>query len=494
MELPFFGRENELDRLNRAWEGRGAVMLALSGRPRAGKTALLAEWMRRGSRRALYWQAEPSSPAVLLRSFSQAVYAFAFPGVPIPPDFTFPTWEAAWEQIASLTQPGRLAVLLDEFPTLAASDPSVPARLADQWKEKLRRHRLVVVAAGRQGSPMRRLFTGADAPLKFAELLELEPLPFGLARAAFPRFTPAERVNLWAVLGGIPGYWRRFDGSRSLTENIHAALLGPDARMVEEARLLLSGAVSEEHNYAAILGAMAGGARTPRAIAAATGLPNMHIPKYLGVLGEAGFTARRVPVNEQEPSRSGEHHLTDAYLRFYYRFLAGRQGLLALGGQEQVAGEILRGLRGFAAFAWEELCQAWLRSAELPFPLQETGFAKRGALRVGAAGIHRAEGVMALGVCDWGLRPAGPGELRALAAGGAGELVPRQGQWRVLLLGFSGPGWNAEARALAEEINRGGVGGANWSAVGLRLVDLDELEEDLAARPSAAPAAAADAG
>ena len=56
---------------------------------------------------------------------------------------------------------------------------------------------------------------------------------------------------------------------------------------------------------------------------------------------------RRAPVTQVERSRLGRYHITDPYLRFYYRFLANRQTQLALGVQEQSLAEIKRHLRDF---------------------------------------------------------------------------------------------------------------------------------------------------
>lgn len=76
MEFRFFGRQPELECLERAWNRNSAQFLILTGRRGVGKTTLLMEWMRQYKRRALYWPAPAILPAAQLRAFSQALHNF----------------------------------------------------------------------------------------------------------------------------------------------------------------------------------------------------------------------------------------------------------------------------------------------------------------------------------------------------------------------------------------------------------------------------------
>jgi AAA+ ATPase superfamily predicted ATPase len=96
-----------------------------------------------------------------------------------------------------------------------------------------------------------------------------------------------------------------------------------------------------------ILSAIANGAHIIKEIADITGLPSGHVSKYLGVLAETGFVERRVPVTKTGPSRAGRYHITDPYLRFYFRFLAHRQDQLASGAQDIALAEVTRHMLDF---------------------------------------------------------------------------------------------------------------------------------------------------
>jgi hypothetical protein len=51
------------------------------------------------------------------------------------------------------------------------------------------------------------------------------PLPYTALTDFHPNYTAAERVAVYAVLGGIPGYLKRFKSNRSAGTNIKQHLM-----------------------------------------------------------------------------------------------------------------------------------------------------------------------------------------------------------------------------------------------------------------------------
>ena len=100
--------------------------------------------------------AEPSSAFDQLRSFSQALYNFANPDVPAPNDFTYASWQQAWQQVAALAQSKRLALFVDKFTYLLEIDPSIAGQLQNLWDQTLRRANLFLVICGSHLGMMQR--------------------------------------------------------------------------------------------------------------------------------------------------------------------------------------------------------------------------------------------------------------------------------------------------------------------------------------------------
>lgn len=488
MKFPFLGRGQELSLLDSLWEAEGAQFLVLYGRRRVGKTALLAHWIERTGHRALYWVASPSSPAVQLRSFSQAVYNLANPDSPAPDDFTYTTWEQAWRQVTALARSERLAVFIDEFTFLLEVTPEIAGSLQNLWDQVLSRTNMFLCISGSHLGMMKREFLNYQAPLygRATAQLHLQPIPFGQTALFFPNYSAVDRVGLYAIFGGIPAYWERVDAKKSISHTIKVQLLSSSNLMQAEPALLLHDFVSNLHNYVAILTAIANNARTPKEIANAIGLPAAHIPKYLSVLIEAGFVERRISLTENpESNRSGRHHITDPYLRFYYRFLETRQYQFSVKVQEQALAEITRHLIDFiGTHTWEELSREWVLRAgalrELPFMPDQVGSAWNRAAQVDVVGINRMEKTLILGECKWTLEAVERKVMAQLVQEKTANMVPEQGKWRVYFLGFSRSGWTNGALAYQEELNRQPVSGENWVSVGMQLLSLDQVDRDLA--------------
>ncbi|HPH98285.1 MAG TPA: ATP-binding protein [Anaerolineaceae bacterium] len=486
MKAPFIGRQRELSLFDRLWQSDRSQFLILYGRRRVGKTVLMTHWIQKTGARALYWVASPDSALAQLRSFSQAVYNFGS-STPAPQSFTYASWEQAWQEVARLASLGRMALFIDEFTYLLEVTPALASHLQHFWDQVFQHSDLFLCLSGSHMGMMMREVLSYQAPLygRATSQLHLKPLSFGLTQAAFPNYSAVDRVGLYAVFGGIPAYWDRIEEEKSISQNIKDQLLTANNLMQSEPRLLLQDFISEIHNYWAVLTAIANNARTPKDISTYTGLPNGHVPKYLSVLTEAGFVERRVSITAAPGSRAGRHHITDPYLRFYFRFLASRERQLAMGVQDQALSEITRHMIDFiGTHTWEELCREWTLRAgvesDLPFLPDDVGSAWTTEAQVDVAGINSMEKTLILGECKWTFAPVDRDVLAALVESKVERIVPSQGHWRLYLLGFSRSGWTAEAGQYQRWVQQQKPAGKNWQVTGMRLLDLRQVDMDLA--------------
>jgi uncharacterized protein len=484
--MSFIGRNAEQKIFDRFWNSTRAELLILYGRRRVGKTALITHWIQTSGKQALYWVATQDSALAQLRSFSQAVYKFGHPDSSVPESFTYASWQQAWEEVAQLAGKNRLALFIDEFTYLLETSPAIAGHLQNIWDHLLKNANLFLCLSGSHLGMMMREVLSYQAPLygRASAQLHLDPLPFGMTRQFFPQFSAVDRVGIYAIFGGIPAYWERIDPSHSVSDNIKTQLLTPNNLMQFEPRLLLQDFINEPHNYLAVLTALANGARTPKDIANYTGLPNLQIPKYLSVLKEAGFVERRISVTADPSTRAGRHHITDPYLRYYFRFLASRQNQLAMRVQDQALAEISRHMIDFiGTYTWEELCQEWLLRAgaknEVPFLPDRVGSVWNPAAQVDVAGINHMEKTLILGECKWTLSPVDQGVLQQMVEEKTQKIIPSQGNWRIFYLGFSRSGWTEDARKYQREISGSKPRGENWQVTGMRLIRLDELDDDM---------------
>jgi len=480
----FVARQQELNVLQREWQSDRARMLILYGRRRVGKTRLVTHWIETFKPRALYWVAEPTSSKDQLRSFSQALFNFESNSV-VPDDFSYSTWGQAFEQAARLAKQDRMALILDEFTYLMALERGIAGILQNAWDHHLQRANIFLIISGSHVGMMERGVLSYQAPLygRATSRLLLQPLPFKATKSFFPKYRPDERVALYAIFGGVPAYWEQFNPGISLDKNIKDNLLGGANLLQDEPRLLLQDFVSEIHNYAAILRAIAQGHRTPREIASSSGLNDRHISMYLSTLVNTGFVERRIPITEQASSRLGRHHITDPFLRFYYRFLSRRQSQLALGIDDQILAEIKKHLVDFiGTHTWEELCQEWLLRATgqkiLPFLPDQVGSIWNREAQIDVAGINFMEKTLILGECKWDRHPMDLDILKKLIEK-TEKVLPAEGKWKVFYVGFARNGWTSSAIQFARAVKNTETRGERWQTVGMLLKTLDEVDADL---------------
>ena len=483
---PFIARQRELKLLQDQWQSPNARLMILYGRRRVGKTRLVTHWIETSGVRALYWVADPTSSLDQLASFSQTLYNFEGPGT-APDNFTYATWAQAFQQIARLAQDQRIAVVLDEFTYILAVEPGIAGVLQNVWDQLLSQSNLFLIISGSHIGMMQRHLLSYQAPLygRATSKLQLLQLPFAATRYFFPGYHPDERVAVYAMMGGVPAYWEQFDPNQSLDTNIRERFLGGANLMQDEPRLLLQDFVSEIHNYVAILRAIANGRRTPKEIATTAGLTDKHIGMYLRSLVNMGFVERRVPVTVNETSRFGRHYITDPFLRFYYRFLTHRQTQLALGVQDQTLEELKRHLVDFiGTYTWEELCREWLLRASghnrLPFLPDQVGSLWNRQAQIDVAGYNSMEKTMVLGECKWDRHPIDWDVMSGLVEK-TSKVMPTEGKWKVYYLGFARQGWTESARQFANQVASGNWKGENWRGVGMQVLELDQVDEDLAA-------------
>lgn len=490
MAKEFIGRKSELDLVNRLWQSNKSELIILYGRRRIGKTRLLTHWMNEHRGHGLYWMAEPTSAVDQLRSFSQAIANFADPEEQAPLDFTYANWEQALKQVALLAKGQRAALFIDEITYLMDINPSIIGTFQKVWDHRLTDSNVLLALSGSQMGLMQKQLLSYQAPLygRATAQIRLSPLPFSVTSQYFPDYSVEERVALYAIYGGVPAYWERIDPSLSVIENVQLQLRPSNAWMLDEHRLLLQDFITDLYNYVGIMRAMANGAQTLGEIGKMNGLSSTHMTSYLGILRDTGFVERKVPITQRNSnSRLGHYQVTDPYLRFYYRFLAAYQSKLAMGQQEEVIKSIESNLPHFMELGtWRELCQEWLLLAsgnhELPVPIEEVGGEWKRNFHIDVVGISEEERAIVLGCALWRDEPGRLSDIQEVIRL-TGNVLPKTEDWRVYYVCFSANGWTDDAQTKANSLlqeEKRGRSRIRWEFVGIRLLDLNEVDRDLA--------------
>lgn len=477
----FVDRAAELAFLNRILAneqhpGPGQLVM-LYGRRRVGKSTLLRHWAEQSGTTFTYWVAE-KAPAAVQRRQLFASLTNADPAAPGAPAFA--TWSDLWQAAAPQFQFQRHILILDELPYAADADGAMLSALQHAWDRHFQHSQAMIVLCGSHVRTM-ELLLAHQSPLfgRMTGQWRLQPLPFGALRAFLPGWPPDQQVAVYAMVGGVPAYLSWFRSDRSLLENVRDSMLAPGSLALGEVLFLLYDELREPRAHLAILEAIGNGNHTFKAIKDAALIGDMHLPAYLSTLQEMRYVERRLPVTiapaKQRTARQGRYHLSDPFMRFYFRFLHPHRDIVSY-APERILPVLQSGLRAFVGqTAWEDLARQWVRErgyqGALPFVSEAVGSHWSRRVQADVVAINWAGRAILIGECKWGtdavdrqtvrdlIERTVPLTLADLPSGGA--------TWRVYPALFARAGATAPARAML-------------TAAGGILVDLPMLFADLA--------------
>jgi AAA+ ATPase superfamily predicted ATPase len=477
----FVDRVSELAFLNRMLmnqqhPGPGQLIL-LYGRRRVGKSTLLRHWAEQSRAPFIYWVAE-KEPAGVQRRKLFARLIDADPSAPGAPAFA--SWADLWQAAAPQFQLQRRLLIIDELPYAAEADPAMLSALQHAWDQHFERSPAMLVLCGSHVRTMETLLTG-QSPLfgRMTGQWRLQSLPFGALRAFLPGWSPDQQVAVYAMAGGVPAYLSWFRPERSLLENVRDGVLAPGSLALGEVLFLLYDELREPRAHLAVLEAIGNGQHTFKAIKDASLIGDVHLPMYLRTLQDMRYVERRLPVTippaKQHASRQGRYHLSDPFMRFYFRFIHPQRDLASY-APERILPTLQQGLRAFVGLtAWEELARQWVRAqgyaGGLPLVPEAIGSHWSRKVQADVVAISWTERAILIGECKWAdaavdrqtvrdlLERTVPLTVADLPNGGAG--------WRVVPALFARVGATPAAREALE-------------AAGGMLVDLARLYGDLA--------------
>ena len=325
----FIGRKNELDALNEYHQRSGFQMPVIYGRRRVGKTRLIREFCR-GKRAFIYVGLEQSKEDAL-ENFSEALLT------QLPSQLTgliksFDTWTKAFHYLTDFAKNERLVVVIDEYPYLAKSDPSLASTLQfiidTEWKET----QMYLILCGSSMSFMESEVLAYKSPLygRRTAQFKLQAMPYGDCLEFFMSWPWEEQLYAYGICGGIPQYLEAFARHKNLKSAVIAELLTPSGMLIEEPTNLIKQEMREPALYNSIIAAIANGASKLNEIATAVHKESRELTTYLRALQSLGLVEKLTPVGEKK-SKKTVYRLSDNLYRFWHRFIPESLPLISLG-------------------------------------------------------------------------------------------------------------------------------------------------------------------
>lgn len=414
----FIGRTVETQALRRELDrGRPSVAVVL-GRRRVGKSRLLVEVTR--DRPTIYYQATKVAGSMSLALFRQEVERTVGTDAMLASLGDWLGVLSYLEQVAATRTPG-LTVVLDEFPYLCETNPSLLTifqKFCDGLRD--RGSPLNLILCGSKISFMEELL-GEKNPMHGRQTLKLDvgPLPFRDSARFFPDWSPEDRLLAYGIFGGIPYYLTLCDPQGTLRDNVFDLVLSNGAPLSDEPNNLLQAELRDVTRYATILRAVADGCTNSGDIIGRVReiRDSSALAPYVRKLEELRLIRIVRSLDATERERDRRYYLNDPFLAFWYRFALPNVSPLAAGHADEVwKCAIEPFLDDYMGGLFEWICRDYTRlygPEILPRAAREVGQIWAANYDIDVAG-QMLDGTFFSGECKWWDAVVGEGVVQHL--------------------------------------------------------------------------------
>jgi len=370
----FFGRHDELKKLEGLYNSEKFECVILHGRLRVGKTTLLREFM--GGKKSIYFSAQETSSRENLKNLARCVASTTPDGA--NPSEVKEYYEEIFERVNTLARSERILLIIDDYHFLAAADKGISSLICRFIDHKLVDSQLMLVVCGSSEPVMQSETLGYDSPFhgRRTAQINLQPFNFFEARRFYTGFSSDDIAVLYGVTGGVPGYLEVMDPELPVEENIKQAFFNKSSFLFEEPANYLRREVRDPAYYSAVLRSIATGLSKNSEIATAVGLETSACTAYLKNLIAMGLVHKHTPVTEKAGKKT-IYEIEDSTFRFWYRFIPNNMSMIMSGMVDKIWRSVASDIPQFMNTVFEDICRQWVRqrnhTGRLPVKFVEVG-------------------------------------------------------------------------------------------------------------------------
>jgi uncharacterized protein len=358
--MAFVGRKAELALLDKRLAGvrrsGNGALIAVRGRRRVGKSRLVEEFARRTGNPCVFYTAVQEEGEAELRRFATAIERSEAPAAAAVRDGLRPeTWEAALELAArGSTKAKPVILVIDEFPYLAAKEPSIEATLQLAWDRGFQRAPVLVILIGSNEAMMSALTTQGRPLYDRAREMVVEPLsPADVGDLL--DLDADDALDAYLAIGGFPVLALEWGKGRTLASYLGDALTDPTSFLVVSGERALGAEFATEAHARTVLGGLGDGKRAHAGILGATSLSATTVNEALHMLAERRLLRRVTPYSARPAPKTALWEVVDPYMRFWLRFVNRRVDLIERGRGQLLVEEFRRNWSTFRGRAIEPI-------------------------------------------------------------------------------------------------------------------------------------------
>jgi len=350
----FIGRKRQLGLLNERYSGDKFEFVAIYGRRRVGKTALIEEFIK--DKRAIFFTAMRTRGDMNLRFFNKAVkesLGAADDGKILYFDDLF--------KIVAANIGERLVLVIDEFPHFVESDLEILSALQIFIDHVAQHTKLFLILCGSSMSFMKRQVLGYESPLygRATRIMHIRPMNYFESAEFLPGKSNYEKACIYGAVGGVPLYLSLFSGKGNIFDMMAEEFFLEDSVLSYEPESLLLQELLDPKKYNDIIEAMAKGKTKIKNISDSSGISAGEVSRCLGDLIDLGYVERVLPLNEKSEKRT-RYYISDNLFRFYYLRVIGRKKKILGSSLKEISKNLKKEFPDYMGRVFEKMCAQYM--------------------------------------------------------------------------------------------------------------------------------------
>lgn len=347
--MEFVDRIDEMARLKAALNRTAPSFVAIYGRRRVGKSALIQRVLGDGD---IYYLATEVD-AALQRELVAKTASSVFEGLDI---VSYNDWESLLLAI-NFRVTEKFTLCFDEFPYMVRTSPELPSVIQKMVDSHVLKYNLIVCGSSQQS--MYSLLLDSTSPIygRADLLMKVNPLRIPFIQEAL-QLNPIESVENFAVLGGVPRYWCIREAYGSLEDMLWSELFHVNGTLYEEAGRLLRDDVKDPVKASTILSYVGTGSAKVSEIASRCGEPSTNLSRPLAKLIELGYLKKDIPFGENEKNaKKSLYKVSDSFFGIYYKYLVPFRSFIEMGRTVPLKNAFENTFSDYVGMVWEDICR-----------------------------------------------------------------------------------------------------------------------------------------
>lgn len=397
--IMFIGREKELQYLNNMYENPGSRIVVLYGQKYIGKTAIMKAFM--ADKDAYYYVARPASDKEQCIRMTEELSDLDIPS-------GTDRYETIFEAIA-MQGKNKKILIIDEFQYMVKSSSEFMRSLVSLVKQEYSKDEVFVILVSSsvgwvENSMVKKI--GAYA-FEIKGFLKVRELSFDELCRFYPKYSVKQCMEVYSILGAVPGLMVYFDDRKSIQQNICDSILKKGCYLQLEGSRYVESELREISVYNTILSALASGKQKLNDLYHYTGFSRAKISVYLNNLIELEIVEKVFSVDTEgrENTMKGVYAIKNHFIAFWYEFIYPHLNRLEFMSEElyydSFIAERLDSYCGkYFGMVCREILMKQSQAKRLPVTIRQIGawYGKNGNLDIVATD---EKGQTIVGICDW---------------------------------------------------------------------------------------------